>query len=129
MEETELFSLALFAWGVPAQVDTLIEEKAELIKALMKMRRHLKRTPKQVATYHALEAAILEECADVKLLLNQIISYYTGGFPDTFNEYYRDSIAKLRALLGKSERVKVILNVGPEPKGALVADRLQDKGR
>ena len=128
MEETELLSLALLAWGVPAQEDTLIEEAAELIKAIMKMRRHLKRSPPQVATYHALEDRILAELADLQLLLNQLKSYYTGGFQDTFDEFYRDSKAKLRDLLADSEPVKLILSVGPEPKAALVAERLEKKG-
>ena len=128
MEDTELFSLALLAWGVPAQEDTLIEEAAELIKAIMKMRRHLKRSPPQVATYHAFEDRILSELADLQLLLNQIKDYYTGGNDAIFDEHYNASKAKLRDLLAASEPVNLILTVGPEPKDALVADRLEKKG-
>ena len=102
---------------------------AELTKALMKMRRHLKRSPPQAATYQVLESHILEELGDTQLLINQIKSYYTGGFPEYFNEHYETSKSKLKDKLVLNERVKIILTVGPEPKGALVAERLEEKGR
>lgn len=101
---------------------------AELIKAIMKMRRHLKRRPRQVATYQAFEDRILSELADTQLLLKQIIDYYTGGNAAIFEEHYNNSVAKLRELLAASEPVSLILTVGPEPKGALIAERLEKKG-
>ena len=127
MEDDELFNLALFAWGVPAQVDTLIEEMAELIKALMKMRRHLKRYSLQAATYQAKENDILDECGDTQLLLNQIIGYYTGFSQEGFQEYYNASKDKLRAKLALNPAVQTLLLTGRDPKPALIEDRLTNK--
>ena len=127
MEDDELFNLALFAWGIPAQVDTLIEEMSELIKALMKMRRQLKRHSIQAATYQAKENDILEECGDTQLLLNQIVGYYTGFRPEIFAGYYQNSKEKLKEKLAINPAVQTLLITGRDPKPALIDDRLTKK--
>ena len=58
-----LYAKALLKWGLDAQLDMAQEEAAELIMAINKLRRSKYRRKSFVA----------EECADVRIMINQII--------------------------------------------------------
>lgn len=62
MNEQEIYKAALDAFGVPNQVDMLIEEMAELTQALLKWRRGRMGAMQNVH----------EEVADVEIVLAQI---------------------------------------------------------
>jgi len=57
---------AINAWGKDAQVDMLIEECAELIVALEKTRRKLRKQPDDVLIFN-----VQDELADVFCMVNQ----------------------------------------------------------
>jgi len=60
MNETELMKQAIHKWGRESQLDMVVEECAELIKAIQKYRRNNETNP------------IVEESVDVELMLEQL---------------------------------------------------------
>lgn len=62
MNEQEVYKAAIDTFGVPSQVDMLIEEMAELTQALLKLRRGIVGAMDNVH----------EEVADVEIVLAQI---------------------------------------------------------
>ncbi len=88
-----LYVLAIEAWGVDAQIDMIIEESAELIKALLKYRRDPNIDRK---------VEILEEIADAEIMLEQARTIF-----DTSNDVERmkaDKLKRLHNRLGWSMR-------------------------
>lgn len=61
--DINIYHQAVAKWGITLQYDLLVEECAELIKAILKF----KRNPVIVTS-----DAICEECADVLIMINQI---------------------------------------------------------
>ena len=84
-ERQEILQSAIDTYGPEHQVDMAIEEMAELIKALLKMRRPDK----------ASWADVLEEIADVQIMLDQLRLIY--------GQTHNAEIAKLMRL---RERVR-----------------------
>jgi len=75
----EILKEAVDEYGVILQVDICIEEMAELTKALLKMRRHKENNPLYMQDhklYLNLHKNILEEIADVQIMLDQMRIVY-----------------------------------------------------
>lgn len=83
-QEQKLYCLALKKWGSEAQLDMVIEECAELIKAIQKYRRGLGDW-REVA----------EELGDVQNCINQFKHTYPY-----FEEIRQSKLERLEALLG-----------------------------
>jgi hypothetical protein len=105
---------ALDLWGVSLQEDILIEESAELIKSILKMRRFkfkIKNEDEMVKIqeeYMKLTNNILEECADVFLMLHQTISgynYMVDG-KSVFKTFLMNKIARVKERI-KKEKGKI----------------------
>ena len=87
-----ILQAAIDTYGCEAQTDMMIEEMSELTKALLKARRSGKR-PEEL-TFCQL-ASILEEMADVSIMLNQMVLIY--GDP---NEFEIRKLERLEERLG-----------------------------
>lgn len=83
---TEIYEASLAKWGVEGQYDQAIEECAELITALMHLRRQRNH-----------EEEVIAELADVSLMLGQL-TYMFG--PERVERARAEKIAKLQAHLG-----------------------------
>lgn len=83
---TAIYEASLAKWGVEGQYDQAIEECAELITALMHLRRQ---------RLH--EDEVIAEIADVSLMLGQL-TYMFGA--ERVAKAKAEKIAKLHALLG-----------------------------
>ena len=81
---------AIDKYGAAAQIDVAIEEMAELTKALMKWRRAGENGT--LIVKH--EAAVLEEMADVQIMLNQLALIYGDA-----NEWEIRKLERLEARL------------------------------
>lgn len=73
-ERKEIISEAVTLFGVPAQTDMAIEEMAELTKELLKIRRV--KAPMGAPEYRAALAKVIEEMADVQVMLDQLKIMY-----------------------------------------------------
>lgn len=81
-----IYEASLAKWGVEGQYDQAIEECAELITALMHLRRQRNN-----------EEEVIAELADVTLMIGQL-TYMFG--PERVAQAQAAKIAKLHALLG-----------------------------
>ena len=82
-------------YGVPSQIDMVIEECSELTKALLKMRRNTDTSPE---TVESLKAEIITKIADVSIMLEQLKIIF-----DCDEEVNREIDYKLKRQL---ERIK-----------------------
>lgn len=85
-QEKELYRDAIETFGIPAQVDVLIEEMAELTQGLLKWRRG-----KEGAWDN-----VHEELADVEIMLAQL---KTGMNPKTIQKHKEYKLDRLNNLL------------------------------
>ena len=90
-----IYERALRTWGIDAQLGMVIEECAELIKAINKHWRG-KGTKEE----------LIEECVDVELMICQMREL----FKDEGNTWDRIKIEKV-------ERLNTLLKACPPPKG------------
>jgi NTP pyrophosphatase (non-canonical NTP hydrolase) len=88
MTQSNIYEEAIKKFGVPAQVDMLIEEMAELTQALLKWRR---------CKENALDN-VCEELVDVEIVLAQI---KTGLDINLIGEFRTAKLTRLRELLNK----------------------------
>lgn len=88
-ERRALLDRAITAYGAPAQMDMAVEEMAELTKALCKVKRA---TPG--ATTTAAIANVIEEIADVQIMLDQLRLIFARSTDEVEED-------KLRRLLGR----------------------------
>ena len=84
-ELTEIYEASLAKWGVEGQYDQAIEECAELITALLHLRRQ------RVDDEH-----VIAELADVTLMVGQL-TYMFGA--ERVAKAKADKVAKLKVLL------------------------------
>lgn len=89
MTQSNIYEEAIAKFGVPAQVDMLIEEMAELTHSLLKWRRG-KLDPKLTN--------VCEELVDVEIMLAQI---KTGLDINLIGEFRTAKLTRLRELLNK----------------------------
>ncbi len=92
-QRDSLYRAAIKAWGHQSQVDKLIEEMSELTKALLKARRN-----EVVFTND-----IVEEFADVMIMLEQLKLYYDDNCGPSFEKEIKVSTIK------KLQRIKGLL--------------------
>lgn len=85
-ELTKIYEASLAKWGVEGQYDQAIEECAELITALLHLRRQ------RIGEEH-----VIAELADVTLMVGQL-TYMFGA--ERVAKAKAEKIAKLQALLG-----------------------------
>ena len=88
-ERRALLDRAITTYGAPAQMDMAVEEMAELTKALCKVKRA---TPG--ATTTAAVANVIEEIADVQIMLDQLRLIFARSTDEVEED-------KLRRLLGR----------------------------
>lgn len=79
----EVYETAIKKWGEDSQIDMIVEECAELIKAIQKMRRN--KSPEA-------HQAVLEELADVRIMVEQ--AYYIFG-REVCEYQYKQKIKRL----------------------------------
>lgn len=77
---------AVDCYGIEKQMDIAVEECAELIHAIQK----LKRYPSVPMVGH-----VLEECADVTIMVEQLVSTFDGEERKTFNHWLRSKSDRL----------------------------------
>ena len=85
LTETELMKLAIKKWGKDSQLDMVVEECAELIKAIQKWRRNNDEMP------------IIEEAVDVELMLEQLKIIFPA--PELRANIRTEKLARLATLL------------------------------
>lgn len=88
-----LFEKAINQWGRQSQIDMMIEECAELTKALCKLKR--KHEPADTAS---LVNDICEEIADVQLMVNQMKIVFGAG---EVKDWYAVKVERLQGLLDR----------------------------
>lgn len=88
-EKKELYYQVIEKWGIDAQLWMIVEECSELLNAIAKYKRA-----------REVPSAILEELADVSIMVEQIACYFCE------EEFNRIKEAKLQRLL---RRVQVFL--------------------
>ncbi len=91
--EHELFKQAVDKWGRSAQIDMMIEECSELIKALCKLKR-----AHHPADTGALINDICEEIADVQIMSGQMRHIF--GAEDV-DDWYNVKLERLQELLNR----------------------------
>lgn len=94
--EKTILCTALVKYGINRQTDMMIEEMSELTKALLKLRRYggdEKLEP-------ALVANIIEEIADVGIVLEQLRIYYGPAIIGDVKESKLERLAKLLGIEG-----------------------------
>lgn len=91
MNDLELYKQAVSRWGRQSQIDMMIEECAELTKALCKLKR--KHDPADTAS---LINDICEEIADVQIVAGQMRHIF--GYKEV-DEWYDVKLDRLRELL------------------------------
>lgn len=74
INKAHILETAINTFGIDSQVDMAIEEMSELTKALLKHRRALKAT--EAWDYDNSRANIIEEIADVAIMLKQLLMIY-----------------------------------------------------
>ena len=94
--DTSVLTQALTTYGDDAQIHMMIEEMSELTKALLKHRRAWS-TGCLTDYVRECEKAIIEEMADVYIVLLQMIQLFNA--PSLFEEYVRDKILRLHVQL------------------------------
>ena len=98
--DASVLTQALTIYGDDTQIHMMIEEMSELTKALLKHRRAWF-DGCQVDYVRECERAIVEEMADVYIVLLQIIRLFS---PSLFEEYVNDKMLRLRLRLFEDVR-------------------------
>ena len=98
MNDKEKFILctALTKYGIDKQTDMMIEEMSELTKALLKLRRH----GHDENLVSMLLANVVEEIADVGIVLEQMRIYFSPAAVDEAKEHKMKRLAKLLGIEG-----------------------------
>ena len=97
-KDQEVLERAIDTFGIDSQVDMAIEEMSELTKALLKYRRSCKGDT-SVADKDKLMGDVLEEMADVQIMLNQL--YIMFGEPVN---YPKEKINRLKNRLDRLQK-------------------------
>lgn len=93
MTKNEIYKVAIEKWGIPSQLEMMVEECAELIQALQKLKRVDASNEFLIdgATEH-----ICEEIADVEILIEQMREIFT----DKRIDYHKEQkLFRLRKLI------------------------------
>ena len=80
---TTVYEQAISKWGIDAQLDMCIEECAELIQAISKIKRikFIKpHDPNKMTITHKRIDHLKEELADAQLMINQLATIYDFSF-------------------------------------------------
>ena len=91
MTRAEIFRETVKKWGVGLQFDTLIEEMAELTKAIIKYKRNSN------------AGSLLEEIADVEIMLEQIRSIFGAETNKVIDIHKADKLNRVENLLMKEK--------------------------
>lgn len=83
--DKNVYEKALERWGLTLQMDMLVEECAELIHAIQKIKRSGLITTEG-------EDKVCEEMADVSIVIEQMLYAFNR---DIFNKKYREKIERL----------------------------------
>ena len=100
MVDEGLCKQAIKLWGEDAQLDMVIEEMAELTKAILKYKR-AHPSDKGAAIVH-----IAEEYADVKIMLDQLfvtMDSHDNGFLKHIQHFTKEKIIRLMCRLDAAE--------------------------
>lgn len=91
MNKQELYEKAIDKWGFHTQSIILMEECAELIQAVSKL--HRTGNPNQM----------FEEMADVRIMIEQILSYYKPIGEDLVDSHYKCKLSRLKSLVNEGK--------------------------
>ncbi len=94
--EKQILCTALTKYGIDKQTDMMIEEMSELTKALLKLRRF----HDSISLAPALAANVIEEIADVGIVLEQMRIYFSPAAVDEQKQYKLDRLAKMLGIEG-----------------------------
>ena len=100
--EKTVFKKAIDQYGIPDQVQVACEECAELIKALSKYQRVTKHQPQDKRKIQRCLNNIIEEVADVSIMLDQIKLMY-GITEKTVTDVRDAKVERLEGTLSKEE--------------------------
>lgn len=79
LERSQILQAAIKKWGKEIQIEIAIEEMAELIKALQKLKRNSQDSTQWMELIHN----VLEEIADVEIMIEQLkLIYSVSGVED-----------------------------------------------
>lgn len=92
--EKKLYERAITKFAGPVQMDMVIEECAELIKAILKWKRGAKNDIGRIA----LHQNVIEEMVDVQIMLEQLELMF-GGNKLSMRRFRKEKLARLRILL------------------------------
>ena len=105
MVREEICKDAIKLWGVDAQLDMVIEECSELIKAICKYKRS---HHKEIDSLH-----VAEEHADVLIMLDQLSYIMSKHDPEHHNTYHEikkcytlDKVVRLTNRIDSEKRMK-----------------------
>lgn len=98
IKKEKLIKEAVKTWGIDSQIDLVIEEMAELIQALIKLRRSYDKDDK---TKEDAYVNVCEEIADVKLMIEQMEDYFSNELIDDF---VKEKLVRLNGLLKKHRK-------------------------
>lgn len=88
-KEIQVFNEATEKWGKEAQIDIAMEECAELILAISKLKRTNFTDADKISH-------VLEEMADVRIMLDQLILLLGDNSKEVENLYRKNKIERLK---------------------------------
>ena len=88
MNDEEVLAAALKKWGVPVQMNMMMEESAELIVVM----NHYKRD-------RATREEVLSEMVDNEIVLKQMKLFFAAG-DDAYDRIYKQKMDRVREKLG-----------------------------
>jgi DNA polymerase III delta prime subunit len=103
MDEEEIDKKAIETWGKKLQVIVTVEELSELSKELMKYLRKSELGKIDNRILEACNSRILEEMADVEIMLNQLKMIFNNK--ERFESYKKLKLEKVENWLSKSKEV------------------------
>lgn len=111
---------AIDEYGPEAQVDMMLEEMSELAKALLKHRRLPILEEKHIEEYEEAELNILEEIADVQIMLDQMKLIWDRYGEEPFSrieEYRARKLGRLRERVEDARRKREVRAPGAWGQG------------
>lgn len=93
MDSKKILLEAIELWGEDFQLDMMIEEMAELTKAIMKLKR--------AGGGSELRVKVSEEIADVKIMIEQMEQMFSEKNIDSF---YNEKLRRLKRRIKRSQK-------------------------
>lgn len=99
-KDRELYRMSLYNLGFELQETILMEECAEVVQAICKLRRHGR-------GFLDLKMNMVEELVDLRIMLEQMEVWYADlGLEEDFEHYREMKLDRLRGLVKKAKEAK-----------------------